>query len=89
VGRDGFGYRPRQGPATKRIQTLKAVGQNLMHSNLSITDGVYGVLSSADIELRIKAIGKKLPTEQISSDDLGTQLIELGLKLKRLSFNSA
>jgi len=33
----------------KDVQTLKAVSQNLMHSKLAITDGVYGILSEVDI----------------------------------------
>ncbi len=31
------------------VADLKAVSQNLMHSNLSITDGVYGMLSNQDV----------------------------------------
>ncbi len=30
---------------TKDVSALKAVSQNLMHENLSTTDGVYWVLS--------------------------------------------
>jgi integrase len=41
----------------KDIQTLKAVSQNLMHSNLSITDGVYGMLSGNDIRNQITLLG--------------------------------
>jgi site-specific recombinase XerC len=33
----------------KDIKGLKAVSQNLMHANLSITDGVYGMLSEIDV----------------------------------------
>ena len=29
----------------KDVPALKAVSQNLIHSNLSITDGVYGIFS--------------------------------------------
>jgi site-specific recombinase XerD len=32
----------------RTVSELKAVSQNLMHSNLSITDGVYGILSRED-----------------------------------------
>jgi hypothetical protein len=31
------------------IPKLKAISQNLMHSSLTITDGVYGVLSGQDV----------------------------------------
>ena len=43
---------------TKDIAGLKAVSQNLMHSNLSITDGVYGVLSENNVKEQIKILGK-------------------------------
>ena len=32
----------------KTVAELKAISQNLMHSNLSITDGIYGILSRED-----------------------------------------
>jgi integrase len=41
----------------KNVADLKAVSQNLMHANLSITDGVYGVLSSQDVGERISMLG--------------------------------
>ncbi len=43
----------------KDIAALKAVSQNLMHSNLSITDGVYGVLSATDVREQISELGQK------------------------------
>jgi len=42
----------------KDIPALKAISQNLMHSNLSITDGVYGVLSDMDVKKQIQKLGK-------------------------------
>ena len=36
----------------KQAQTvadLKAASQNLMHADLKVTDGIYGVLSSDDV----------------------------------------
>jgi hypothetical protein len=41
----------------KVIAALKAVSQNLMHSNISITDGVYGILSDTDVKGQISALG--------------------------------
>jgi len=41
----------------KDVSALKAVSQNLMHQNLSITDGVYGILSEKDVRQQINAIG--------------------------------
>lgn len=37
----------------KRARTIadfKAISQNLMHANLSITDGVYGILTAGDVQ---------------------------------------
>lgn len=42
---------------SKDIGQFKAVSQNLMHSNLSITDGIYGMLSDLDVQQRIAALG--------------------------------
>jgi integrase len=44
----------------KDIQALKAVSQTLMHSNLSITDGVYGILSQIDVSDQMAKIGQKI-----------------------------
>ena len=44
----------------KDIPALKAVSQNLMHSNLSITDGVYRILSEVDVRDQIKELGKSI-----------------------------
>jgi site-specific recombinase XerC len=41
------------------VADLKAVSQNLMHSNLSITDGVYGILSADDTRERIDRLTRK------------------------------
>lgn len=43
----------------KTVAALKAVSQNLMHSNLSITDGIYGILSDMDVRNEIHSLGKK------------------------------
>jgi integrase len=45
----------------KDIPTLKAVSQNLMHANLSVTDGVYGILSDIDVKDKISTLGKNKP----------------------------
>ncbi|MBI5945364.1 MAG: site-specific integrase [Chloroflexi bacterium] len=42
----------------KDIPALKAISQNLMHSNLSTTDGVYGILSDMDVKKQIQSLGK-------------------------------
>ena len=55
---------------------------NLMHSNLSITDGVYGVLSTADVGQRIAVLGRQPSTGQVLPLDLVDQLIVIALQLK-------
>ncbi len=42
----------------KGIGDLKAVSQNLMHANIGITDGIYAILSTEDMQERIAALGK-------------------------------
>jgi len=44
----------------KDISALKAVSQNLMHENLSTTDGVYGILSEMDVKEQISELGRKI-----------------------------
>jgi hypothetical protein len=53
----GFREGDRSIKLAKDIAALKAVSQNLMHSNLSITDGVYGILSVTDIQNQIASLG--------------------------------
>jgi hypothetical protein len=48
------------------VADLKAVSQNLMHSNLSITNGGYGILSSQDVGEKIANHGGKATKGEIS-----------------------
>lgn len=41
----------------KDVSALKAVSQNLMHGNLTITDGIDGVLSETDVREQIARLG--------------------------------
>jgi hypothetical protein len=50
--------------AATAIQALKAVSQNLMHSNISITDGVYGILSDNDVRGQIEALGQQTSSKE-------------------------
>lgn len=52
------------------ISDLKAISQNLMHSNLSITDGVYGVLSNLDVRTKITGLGRTQPPASGSTSEL-------------------
>jgi len=40
----------------KTINDLKAISQNVMHSSVTITDAIYGILSNSDVENFIKSI---------------------------------
>jgi len=53
------------------IGQLKAISQNLMHSNISITDGIYGGLSETDINEQITSLTEeKLPDDKNSLKEL-------------------
>jgi integrase len=64
----------------KDVSALKAVSQNLMHANLSITDGVYGILSDTDVKRQIDGLKRVANLE--SSDDLIPLLEQLLGRLK-------
>jgi integrase len=61
----------------KDISALKAVSQNLMHANLSITDGVYGVLSGMDVKGEIDELGKKLVSDNSTEIEELKSLVKL------------
>jgi hypothetical protein len=48
-----------------------------MHSNLSITDGVYGMLSVDAVGKRIANLGKHVQSGEFSKDDIKAELQEL------------
>jgi site-specific recombinase XerD len=58
------------------VDDLKAVSLTLMHANLSVTDGVYGVLSQADVQEHIAALGKKKGEAKGASPDEIIPLLE-------------
>jgi site-specific recombinase XerC len=53
----------------KDIGNLKAISQNLMHKNISITDGIYGILSESDVKAQITSLGDG----EISSENFNLQ----------------
>lgn len=64
----GTGYSIEQ---AKDLDDLKAFSQNLMHSNLSIIDGVYGILSEDNVRDRIVALSSdKDEVNQLKNDQL-------------------
>ncbi len=60
----------------KDVPALKAVSQNLMHKNLSVTDGVYGVLSDLDAREQIAALGKQVESKEEIFIDLLKKLVK-------------
>jgi integrase len=73
---------------TKDVSALKAVSQNLMHENLSITDGVYGILSDRDVMKKIAELGKEpcaLESNQV--DNLASLIRQLEQSLQYMNEN--
>jgi hypothetical protein len=49
------------------MSDMKAISQNLMHANISITDGIYGGLSDMDIKKQITSLtSNSIPDDQQS-----------------------
>ncbi len=68
----------------KDISQLKAISQNLMHTNISITDGIYGGLSDADIKEQITSLTEKtLPDDQETLMELLRKNQEIISKLEK------
>jgi integrase len=57
---------------------FKAISMNLMHANMSITDGIYAVLSEQDISERITSLGE----QGSSPDELAKLLRQLAQQLE-------
>jgi len=64
----------------KDIGELKAISQNLMHANISTTDGIYGILSNDD---KKKLLSKFDLNNSNSSDDINKKLDEVLTLLKQ------
>ncbi len=73
----------------KDIPALKAVSQNLMHENSSITDGVYGILSEIDVKRQITTFRNNETSDDLrDSDELITLLETMISKFKALQNTS-
>ena len=59
---------------SKDLADLKAISMNLMHANLSITDGVYGAFTSKDVGEKITSLTNVVGFEHQNNDDLLDQL---------------
>jgi len=58
----------------KDATALKAVSQNLMHSNLIITDGIYSILNENDVKKQIAQIGQYFSQENIKTAEFANLL---------------
>lgn len=65
------------------VADLKAVSQNLMHSNLSTTDGVYGALSGQAVGDKITNLGNKAVSGDIPQSELISNLENILMQLKK------
>ena len=64
----------------KNMSDMKAISQNLMHANISITDGIYGGLSDMDVKAQIISLG----TENTSfTEDNFHELMQMNKELIR------
>ena len=65
----------------KDIGELKTISQNLMHSSISIDDGVYGGLSIRDMASQLNKLGDEnnvtLDKDQTEVLDLLSQILDL------------
>ena len=68
----------------KDVSDIKALSQNLGHSNLSITDGVYGVLSNNDVKTRIESLGELKENGHLSNDDIDRIAEQVAKKLGKI-----
>jgi hypothetical protein len=66
------------------MRELKAISQNLMHSNISITDGIYGGLSEKDIKKQITTLINRSSSEENTLFDLLQETQKLLKKIEDL-----
>ena len=59
--------------ALKKAQDMgdfKAISQNMMHSNLSVTDGIYGIFSEQEVKNRITGLNNSPKNGKYSAQEL-------------------
>jgi site-specific recombinase XerC len=66
---------------SKNIQDLKAISQNLMHSSLTVTDGIYGNLSGEDFTQTISKLGNP-QFENTKESGISIDLVRAMIKLQ-------
>jgi hypothetical protein len=65
------------------VSDLKAISQNLMHSNLAVTDGVYAILSDEAVRERIEKLGQAV-VDGLVNGEVAALLRALADRLERL-----
>jgi len=48
---------------------FKAISKNMMHVNLSITDGIYGMFSQEEVKNRITNLSNAVSNRNFTNDD--------------------
>lgn len=66
----------------KNIADLKTVSPNFGHSSLSVTDGIYGILSDDDVFERISSLGRRRADYDENDLDIAVQLETLAARLR-------
>jgi len=59
--------------ALKKAQDMgdfKAISQNMMHSNLSVTDGICGIFSEEEVKNRITGLNKTSQSKIITDEEM-------------------
>ena len=67
----------------KDLGDFKTISQNMMLSNLSFTDGIYGMFSGVDVKKRITGLDHQ-PGGNISKEELQILLQKTLSQLKNL-----
>jgi len=62
---------------SKDMADVKAVSLNMMHENISTTEGIYGVLAASDVSQRIGALGNTGTAKEDNNYDLVMNKLEL------------
>jgi uncharacterized UPF0146 family protein len=63
---------------------LKAIRQNLMHSSITITDGIYGILPKEDLQKHIINISNSINNdEKLNNEEIIPLLKEIIQRMEK------
>lgn len=66
----------------RTVEELKAVSQNMMHANLGITDGIYGILPEENIKRVINTLSpRSTPPPQKDTGEITPELLDVARML--------